>query len=243
MLFAMSQGVIEGTRSVAALVLGAGRGVRLGGSLPKAFVPVAKRTLIEWSIRALVESQAIGRIQPVLDPAEFSRFKELGLHEIAQLVEPVAGGEERQDSVRAGLRSLPEEVEWVAVHDAARCLASPMDIRRVVLAARESGAAILVERVRDTIKRVLDGRVVETPARDSCWAAQTPQVMRRDWLEAAMEAATRAGRVGTDDAQLLEWVDLPVRVVEARAPNGKITRPEDLVMAEVLLRGRQGNEE
>ena len=100
---------------------------------------------------------------------------------------------------------------------------------------RETGAAILGERSRDTIKRVVGGRVVETPPREECWAAQTPQVVRRDWLEEAVETAIRAGRLGTDDAQLLEWMGRSVTMVEASAPNPKITRPEDLLLAETLL--------
>jgi len=225
----------DGPEAVAALVLGAGRGERLGHLLPKAFVPLHGRSLIERSIRALVESGAIGRIQPVLDSSEFGRFKELGLRDITRLADPVAGGAERQDSMRAGLQSLPEEICWVAVHDAARCLVSAEDVVRVVAAAQESGAAILAERVQDTIKRVVDGRIVETPPRETCWAAQTPQVMRRDWLETAMEKAAAEGRIGTDDAQLLEWAGFPVEIVEASGPNPKITRPEDLAGAEAAV--------
>ncbi len=239
MFCGMSEALLEETRSVAALVLGAGRGERLGQPLPKAFVCLAGSTLIERSIRALFESGVVGRIQPVLDPAEFERFKELELHDIRSLVGPVAGGAARQDSMRGGLRSLPKEVDWVVVHDAARCLVSPTDIRRVVAMARKTGAAILAEPVRDTIKRVAEAQIVETPPRDTCWAAQTPQVMRRDWLEAAIQAAAEAGRLGTDDAQLLEWAGHPVRIVEPATPNPKITRPEDLAFAEAIVRAAE----
>ncbi|MAG30789.1 MAG: 2-C-methyl-D-erythritol 4-phosphate cytidylyltransferase [Deltaproteobacteria bacterium] len=226
-------------RSVAALVLGAGRGERLGFDLPKAFVPLAGRTLIEHSIRALAEASCLGRIVPVLAPREFARFEAIGLAGIEALDGPVEGGMERQDSMRAGLASLEDEVEWVAVQDAARCLVAPEDIRSVVAVARDAGAAILAEPVRDTIKLVSDGRVEETPLRAGLWAAQTPQVIRRDWLEEAVEAAERAGRQATDDAQLVEWLGYPVRVVRATAPNPKITRPEDLLLAEALLEQRR----
>jgi 2-C-methyl-D-erythritol 4-phosphate cytidylyltransferase len=229
--------------SVAALVLGAGRGERLGQALPKAFVPIAGRTLIEHSIRALAESGSIDLIVPVLAAGERTRWKALGLESIQGLTEPVEGGAERQDSMQAGLEALPEEIEFVAVHDAARCLVAGEDIRAVVSAARQTGAAILGERVRDTIKRVVDGLIVETPARDEFWAAQTPQVIRRDWLSEAILAAGRTGRLGTDDAQLIEWSGHPVRMVEARFPNPKITRPEDLVLAERMLEKAATNSE
>lgn len=230
----------EGAGAVAALVLGAGRGQRLGHALPKAFVELAGQTLLERSIRALAGSGAIGRIQPVLDSADLDRYTELGLQDIPELVDPVGGGAERQDSMRAGLRSLPEEIRWVAVHDAARCLISAEDVDRVVARAREAGAAILAERVRDTIKRVAHGRVVETPAREACWAAQTPQVVRRDWLEESVEKAANENRMATDDAQLLEWAGFPVEVVESKDPNPKITRPEDLAAAEAMILSNLG---
>jgi 2-C-methyl-D-erythritol 4-phosphate cytidylyltransferase len=229
--------------SVAALVLAAGRGERLGHALPKAFVPLAGRTLIEHSIRALAESGSIDSIVPVLAPGERTRWKDLGLESIQGLTDPVEGGAERQDSMQAGLEALPDEIEFVAVHDAARCLVAVEDIQAVVSAARQAGAAILGERVRDTIKRVVDGLIVETPARDEFWAAQTPQVIRRDWLSEAIAAAGRTGRLGTDDAQLVEWSGHPVRMVESRFPNPKITRPEDLVLAERMLEKATPNSE
>ena len=229
--------------SVAALVLGAGRGERLGHALPKAFVPIAGGTLIEHSIRALSVSGVIDLILPVLAAGDMARWKDLGLESIQGLMEPVEGGAERQDSMQAGLDALPAEIEFVAVHDAARCMVAAEDVRAVVSAARRTGAAILGERVRDTIKRVVEGLIVETPARDECWAAQTPQVIRRDWLVEAIAAASREGRLGTDDAQLIEWMGQPVQMVEARFPNPKITRPEDLVLAESLLEQAAGTTE
>ncbi|HIF93057.1 MAG TPA: 2-C-methyl-D-erythritol 4-phosphate cytidylyltransferase [Myxococcales bacterium] len=221
--------------SVAALVLGAGRGARLGCELPKAFVSVSGMTLLERSIRVLAASDEFVAIQPVLAKRDFDRFKELRLQDLPTLREPVEGGAERQDSVRAGLDSLPDDCAWVAVHDSARCLVSAKDVRRVVAAGISEGAAILAEPVRDTIKRVVDGRIQGTPRREECWAAQTPQVMRCDWLREAMAAAASESRVGTDDAQLIEWLGRPVVIVESEFPNPKVTRPEDLVLAEALL--------
>jgi 2-C-methyl-D-erythritol 4-phosphate cytidylyltransferase len=227
---------------VAALVLGAGQGERLGAGLPKAFVELVGKSLLERSIRALAASQSIGRILPVVAEDDLDRFGGLPLGDVALLTPAVAGGAQRQDSMRAGLASLPEEVEWVAVHDAARCLVSSRDVRRVVEVGRQSGAAILAERVRDTIKRVVDGRIVDTPRREECWAAQTPQVIRRDWLMEGLVAAEDAGRVATDDAQLVEWLGYEVRVVESGSPNPKITRPEDLVAAAAMLARTAGAE-
>ena len=219
---------------VAVLILGAGRGERLGHTLPKAFVPVLGRTLIERSIAALANAEVFDVLLPVLAASDFERYAALGI-EAAGLLAPVEGGKERQDSMRAGLAALPPEVEFVAVHDAARCLVQSVDLRAVVAAAYETGAALLGERLRDTLKRVVAGQVVETPDRAEYWAAQTPQVARRDWLEEAAEQATTEGRLGTDDAQLVEWLGKPVAMVESVAPNPKITRPEDLLLAGAIL--------
>lgn len=140
----------------------------------------------------------------------------------------------------AGLAALGPEVRFVAVHDAARCLVQPADIARVVEAARTHGAALLAEPVRDTIKRVRDGRVIDTPPRSECWAAQTPQVFAVELLRKALEKARADGVLGTDDAQLVERLGVAVHVVEGSPSNLKITRPEDLALAEALLAARAG---
>ncbi len=231
---------------VAAIVLAAGRGARLQRDVPKAFVVLAGQTLLERSIRALAQADVFDWIQPVIPAEDGERYDAIeGLAGIGslpsrrasgtRLATPVIGGAERQDSVRAGLLGLPASVEWVAVHDAARCLVSPEDVRRVVAEARASGAAILAERARDTLKRVEEGRIMETPERAGLWAAQTPQVIRRDWLLEGLGAAERAGQRATDDAQLVEWLGHEVRVVESHGANPKITVPDDLVAAEALL--------
>lgn len=226
---------------VAALVLAAGRGERLGQAVSKAFVAVEGRTLLERSIRALADSKRFDRVVPVLAARDLPAYRRIapGLADVPGLAEPVMGGAERQDSMAAGLAGLPPEIGLVAVHDAARCLVDPEDVGRVVDAARHSGAAILAVRVADTLKRVEANRIVETPDRAGFWAAQTPQVFRRDWLEAALAAARVAMRVATDDAALVEATGRTVEVVEARCPNPKITRPDDLALARVLLLARR----
>lgn len=226
--------------ATAALVLAAGRGVRLGADVPKAFVELGGTTLLERSIRALAASPAVDRVLPVLPPGGVSRWPELrdALADVPGLVDPVPGGAERQDSVRAGLAALGADVAWVAVHDAARALVRPEDVTRVVEAARRGGAALLALPARDTIKRVRDGRVVETPPREECWTAQTPQVFRAELLRQALEKAEAEGFVGTDDAQLVERLGVVVEVVRGSPDNVKVTGPEDLPVAERLLAAR-----
>jgi 2-C-methyl-D-erythritol 4-phosphate cytidylyltransferase len=239
--------------SVAALVLGAGRGERLRASLgeserasdlpeapPKAFALLAGRCLLLRSLEAVAASPEVDLVVPVVAQEAMPHLAALEpeLRRIPKLRPAVFGGAERQDSVRLGLEALPAEVTHVAVHDAARPLVRPRDVSRVVRAARARGAALLAVPVRDTIKRVEAGRVVATPPRSECYAAQTPQAFRIEWLRAALAKADAEGIRATDDATLVERLGVEVEVVEGDPSNLKITSAEDLDLAEVWLRRR-----
>ena len=238
---------------VAALVLAAGRGERIGAAEPKAFVALAGRPLVVHAIEALAACDAIDAIVPVLPGERLVDAAGWSLDAAARrkLRAPVAGGAERQDSMRAGLASLPADAALVAVHDAARALVRPADVARVVAAAARGGAALLAVPVRDTLKQVRSDaarggdraaapHVVRTVPRDGLWAAQTPQVFRVALLREALEKAEADGFRGTDDAQLVERLGAPVEIVEGDAGNLKITWPADLAWAEaaLALRGR-----
>jgi len=222
---------------VAALVLAAGRGERIRAAEPKAFLAVAGRSLVVHAIEALAACDAVDAVVPVLPADALDRVAPALLGETARrkLRPAVAGGAERQDSMRAGLASLPASVELVAVHDAARPLVQPADVARVIAAADRCGAALLAVPVRDTLKRVEAGRIVATVPRESLWAAQTPQVFRAELLRAALEKAEADGFRGTDDAQLVERLGAPVAIVEGDPGNAKITWPADLAWAEAVL--------
>ncbi len=224
--------------STVALLLAAGRGERLGRDMPKALVPVAGRPLLWVAVQSLLAVSSIDRIIPVVTLREMDRFREV-LAEFdagARLAEPVAGGAERQDSVRAGLEALPEGTELVAVHDAARPLVRARLVERVIELAKSDGAAILAVPSGDTIKRVEDGWIVETPCRETCWLAQTPQVFRTELLREALAKAAADDFRGTDDAQLVERLGVTVRIVEGDRDNFKLTYPEDLERAERWLK-------
>lgn len=243
--------------AVAAIVLGAGRGERLGHALPKAFVPVAGAPVIARAIERIGAARGVSHIVAVVPAADVARFEAIA--DAARRAEPpadaasraatraasrtvwsrvapaVPGGAERQDSVACGLAALPDGVELVAVHDAARCLVDPEDVERAIEAARATGAALLAARATDTIKLVDGVVVVRTPPRATCFAAQTPQVFRADVLREAHAKARADGFLGTDDAELVERLGVAVRVVEARAPNPKLTHAADLAVAEQWL--------
>jgi 2-C-methyl-D-erythritol 4-phosphate cytidylyltransferase len=226
--------------SVAALVLAAGRGKRLGGAIPKAFVSIGGRPLVVHACEALAASGVVDRLVPVVAESDLAAMHALRaeFETLRGAAAPVVGGAERQDSVAAGLAALPEDVELVAVHDAARPFVSALAVRRVVQAARESGAALLAVSVSDTIKRVEAGRVVETPDRACLFAAQTPQVFRVELLREALDRARAEAFVGTDDAQLVERLGVSVRIVAGEPSNVKVTHPRDLADAERWLAER-----
>lgn len=225
---------------VAALVLAAGRGERFGAPVPKAFLSLGGRPLVVRAIEALAARPEVERIVPVLPAADLARWNAL-VRDFAgarKLADPVAGGAQRQDSMRAGLAALPADLEWVAVHDAARPLLRAEQVGRVLDAAARTGTALLAVPVRDTLKRVDAGRITATLDRSETWAAQTPQVFRLSLLRTALAKADADGFVGTDEAQLVERLGVPVAVVEGDVRNLKITWPEDLELAEAIWRQR-----
>ncbi len=218
--------------STAAILLCAGRGERLGADVPKAFVPLAGRPLFAWSLAALQACPAVDAIV-VVGPLPTTReLLAASGGSFDRVVAFVEGGAERQHSVARGLAAVPAEHAFVAVHDAARALVTPGVIARAIAAGREHGAAIAAVPLADTLKQVADGRIVATPPRAGLWLAQTPQVFRRDWLEAAHAAATATA---TDDAALVEAQGHGVRVAEGDPLNFKITTPADHALAEAWL--------
>jgi 2-C-methyl-D-erythritol 4-phosphate cytidylyltransferase len=230
----------ERAMTTAAILLCAGRGERLGAGIEKALVPLAGRPLFLWSLEALERCAAVdgivvvgpaAKLRDVLAATGFGPGKVVGWTE---------GGRERQDSVARGLRALPPGFDLVAVHDSARALVTPGLVARVVADAIVHGAAIAAVPVEDTVKRVSLGRIEDTVPRAALWRAQTPQVFRREWLEAAHGAPAAGGRArgATDDAALVEALGHPVFVTAGDPFNFKITTAEDLALAEAWLSRR-----
>jgi 2-C-methyl-D-erythritol 4-phosphate cytidylyltransferase len=207
-------------------VVAAGSGSRLGASKPKAFVEVAGRPMIEWSVAAL---RAAGLSEIVVALPE-------GAQAPAGCV-GVRGGATRSESVRAALAAA-DGPGHVIVHDAARPLVEPELFTRVVAALDEADCAIAAARVTDTIKEAEGDVVVATHDRSRLWAVQTPQAFRREALEAALSVDAAILARATDDAWLVERAGGTVRVVESSPANFKVTTPHDLRVAELLLAER-----
>lgn len=217
----------------AAIIPAAGKGSRVGSRTPKLFLDLAGEPVLARTISVFARSARIGLIQPVLPRTHLARFARLLARQRWARCRPaVAGGRERQDSVAAGLRALPPEVELVVVHDGARPFVTPRLIHRVLEEARRHGAALAAVPVHDSVKRVSAQLFLEgTVDRRTLWLAQTPQAFRAALLREAHERARRDGLEATDDAALVEALGHPVRVVPGSPLNLKITTREDLALA------------
>lgn len=221
-----------------AVVPAAGRGTRFGARLPKQYLPLAGRLVIEHSLRAVLDHPGVDGVVVALaaDDADWPGWREVG----GKPVLTCTGGAERADSVLAALHALPaslDEQQWVLVHDAARPCLHRDDLARLLeLGQADPVGALLAAPVRDTLKRADEqGRAQATEPREALWRALTPQLFRRGGLTRALEAARRAGIRPTDEAMAVERLGLRPRLVEGRDDNLKITTPADLALAEFIL--------
>lgn len=223
------------------IVAAAGRGARMGAPVNKVLLPLRGESVLLRTLRQLSRCGDIDSLLVVAGTDDMDLVRTL-LAEASASLKPwrlVAGGKERQDSIRNALAALGDDCGLVLVHDAARPLIDPGTVHRLVAATREHGAAIVAVPVKDTIKRVAaDGIIADTLERATLWQAQTPQGFRRDLLAEAYARAGRCGITATDDAALVEQLGVAVRVVRGDYRNLKLTTPEDLLLAEAL----QGDE-
>jgi 2-C-methyl-D-erythritol 4-phosphate cytidylyltransferase len=218
-----------------AILLGGGRGERLSGPDPKAFASLDGRTLLERAVTAAESARGVEGFVVVAPPGWEGRARTV-VGPRSGLVDVVAGGATRQESVRRGLDALPEAFDVVICHDVARPVASPALFEAVLHGLAGVDGVVPSVPLVDTVKRVDDGVVAETVHRDGLVVVQTPQAFRRAALVEAHRAAEADGFIGTDDAALLERAGFRVAVVPGDPANIKITGPEDLPLASALLR-------
>jgi len=226
---------------VGLLLLAAGSGSRFGGEVPKQYVEVLGKPLLLYTLEHLAADSRIAVVQPVVSEGD-TRFAQLvkDEHYPFRLLEPVTGGAERSMSMQQGLKALPDDIELVAVHDAARPLPGPELLAEVFSVAEQYGAAVPGVPLTDTVKRVdADGLVIETPDRNFLRAVQTPQVARKAWFERALEMESDRLHLHTDDASLLEAAGFEVHISRGDIKNRKITTPEDMhwLESQLLARG------
>lgn len=221
-----------------AIIAAAGQGTRMGSKRAKQFLELAGTPIIIHTLQAFEACEAIQEIIVVLPEADINDFSELAQrYHLKKLRAVVAGGTTRASSVLRGLNALTAiEADIVAVHDGSRPLVTVQEITETVRAAQVSGAAILAAPMVDTVKEVAGGSVVKTIPRAHLRRALTPQCFRYAVLRQAYEQVDELDASLTDESSLVERLGVSVSVVEGSLRNIKITRPEDLLIAEAMLR-------
>ncbi len=223
---------------VSMLLLAAGRGTRFLSDVPKAWLPLRGRTLVERCVVRLAQVVPAAQREIVLSVHEddrdvylapaLVRLNALGVTRV------VSGGATRQDSMRNALAACDPRSAIVLVHDAARPFFPLEAAVQAIAQALSCGGAVVAVPTSDTLKEVDGSRVVATRPRTGTWSAQTPQVARRDLLQQALAAAARDGFAGTDDVSLLERIGVEVHVVRGSSTYLKITTADDWALAEAI---------
>lgn len=224
--------------AIAAVIPAAGVGKRMQAAIPKQYLPLNGKTILEHSVERIVSHPQVAALWLALDNAD-PYFADTSLATAA--IQRVDGGRERVDSVLNALKQIDAaRYPWVLVHDAARPLIRQTDISQLISACWQAGhGGILACPVRDTMKRgkaAADTQlVVATVEREQLWHALTPQFFPTEPLRLAISQALAAGVAITDEASAMEWAGQPVLLVEGQADNIKITRPADLTLAAFSL--------
>jgi 2-C-methyl-D-erythritol 4-phosphate cytidylyltransferase len=224
--------------SVGVIIAAGGRGTRMRGSVPKQFLLLKGKTIIQRSVEVFEQHPLVHEIVIVAPLRNLERVRQIvkksGFRKVSCVV---SGGAERQDSVWKGLNSFMEQPRIVLVHDAVRPLVTKHVISEVIRLAAKYKAAVAGVRVKDTIKvEQARGYLFRSLDRAKLWAVQTPQGFHFDLLLRAHKAARRAAIRATDEASLIERMNIPVRIVEGDYRNIKITTRGDLTTAGLWLR-------
>ena len=214
-----------------AIIVAGGKGTRFGGKTPKQFLPLSGRPVFLWSVLAFKRVKSFKQVILVVPQNKVSSLR--GLSSKFGF-EVVSGGAQRFDSVRNGLASAAAGITHIAIHDAARPLIESDTIKRCLDTAVRSGAAIVAQPATDTIKSSApDGTILGTIPRSKVWLAQTPQIFERTLIDTAYR---KLKKDITDDAQAVEFLKKRVKLVPGSGPNIKITKQQDIKIAEIFLK-------
>ena len=232
---------VTGKRAfVSAVILAGGSGTRVGEGQTKQMLVLDGKPLIVHTLLAFEQCECVDEIVVVAKKEEVSVYEEFrteyGLTKLSRVVE---GGKTRQASAKNGFDSICEKAAYVAIHDGARAMITPAQIKEVVMAAFAHGAAIAATPATDTIKYAEGKRIGETLPRENIWLAQTPQVFRDKIYRAAIYTAEKTGFAGTDDSSLVENIGIGVYLVDTGIDNFKVTFKSDLLRAENVLKERR----
>ena len=223
---------------VSAIIVAAGKGSRMKGTMRKQYLDLSGRPVLAHSIMAFDSCSLIEEIFLVVpkDDVEYCQKNILSLLDLKNQINLVHGGAERQNSVYNGLQSITKNTETVVIHDGVRPFIQPKDIKICIFGAKKYGACILGTPASDTLKRVDKTDIVETTLpRENIWLAQTPQAFQYELILKAHETARRDGYVGTDDASLVERLGKDVKIINGSRFNIKITNKEDFAVVKAMF--------
>ncbi|QGH36885.1 2-C-methyl-D-erythritol 4-phosphate cytidylyltransferase [Gracilibacillus salitolerans] len=219
------------------IVLAAGQGKRMNAGKNKQFIELLKEPLIIHTLKKFIQDSWCHNIYLVINPNEQKQMEDLiTAYQWQNQISFVYGGRERQESGYKGLLAISEENQdmVVMIHDGARPFVEEAELHELAHAAKEKKAALLAVPVTDTIKRK-NGNKIETLDRSTLWAAQTPQAFEYQLIKKAHQQAIAAEFLGTDDVSLVEALGVPVDIVHGTYQNVKLTTPEDIMRAEMIL--------
>jgi len=223
---------------VSAIIVAAGKGVRMKGRVRKQYLDLSGRSVLSHSLTTLDSCNLIGEIFIVVpkEDIEYCQKKILSALDLNKLVGLVEGGTHRYDSVYNGLRSVDKKTDVVVIHDGVRPFVQGEDLTACILIAKDYGACIFGIPTSDTLKHVRQSGIIEgTLSRKNVWFAQTPQAFHYDLIRKAHETARRDGYGATDDASLVEKLGIDVKIIHGSRYNLKITTQEDLALAQAML--------
>ncbi len=222
--------------SVTALIVAGGLGTRMNAGVPKQFLPLKGKPVVQWSLECFEQTPGVDKIVLVLphDWVDEGRDKLISFDPEKPFA-IVAGGNTRQESVAAGIEVVKDEDGWLIIHDGARPGITPELVSQSLESARKLGNAVCAIPSTDTLVRAADGAVVENLDRSQIFRVQTPQIFRLSKMRMALENASRKGIVATDDAGLIRELGEKIFLVDGSELNSKVTRPEDLNLLEALL--------
>ena len=223
----------------AAVVLAGGMGTRMNAALPKQFMKLADKPVLQWSLECFDRTSDIGRIVLVLPEEWLEEGKKIlsSFKPVKDFVITV-GGKQRQDSVFNGLMAVGDDYELVVIHDAARPGINPEAIEEGLKLASEKGNAVFAIPSYDTLAKVVDGEIVGGADRNEIFRIQTPQIFPRELLVQAIEQTRKNGEVGTDESTLVRKLGKKIYIASGSENFMKITTADDLKLAEFLLTKR-----
>jgi 2-C-methyl-D-erythritol 4-phosphate cytidylyltransferase len=226
-----------------ALITAGGKGQRMQSSTAKQFLLLGGKPVLAQTIAVFEACLFVDEIFVIAPQDEMAKVQTdiVEKYQYKKVLKVVRGGRTRQQSVWNGLRAIKSDCAWVVIHDGVRPLIAPQLIEAGIMEARQTGAAIVAVPARDTVKRLGPGGKLQTLNREEIWLAQTPQIFEFSLLCQAHHKANQDKFTGTDDASLVERLGHPVSLIPGDYGNIKITTPEDLTIAEALIKKKRKN--